>query len=515
MNHIRIVALVIVAAVVWSGGTWRADAGSHPASQPADTFAARLDAEMPELLARYDVPGTVVARISNGAVAWTRAYGVANVATGEPMRPDMVFEFGSIGKILTAWATMRLVEQGQIDLDAPANRYLKRWQIESSEYDADQVTIRRLLSHSSGLSIHGYLDYSPRRASLPDLVESIAGAHLLEGVTETLQTGRLSRGNVALVQEPGTGYKYSGGGYAVLQMIVEDISGEPFAQFVQREITDPLGATSLRWAWTPELAANAPVAYGDEGQPLERRQLSIHGIGSEIGTVTDLAKFVAATVTGPNDEPRGRGVLSEKAVTSMIMPQPGTGSVHGLGYGLGMLNGARSVSHGGQNSGWIAFFILDTFRRDGFVVASSSNRATPLQSTITNLWLDTTYGPAPRTDWAPAAALGTMALLPLSVAAILAAALVVAAVRLVRQVRRGRRLRRARPEGRGLWGGLPWLLWLLFLVYTVYSPLPLYLPGGWPDFWPTPGSHALLVVLAAWVVYTGVAALYTAGAQEG
>jgi CubicO group peptidase (beta-lactamase class C family) len=79
-------------------------------------------------------------------------------------------------------------------------------------------------------------------------------------------------GNVALVQEPGSGYKYSGGGFALLQMAIEDVSGESFATFMQREITEPLGATSLRWAWTSELEANAPLPYGDEGQPLERRQ---------------------------------------------------------------------------------------------------------------------------------------------------------------------------------------------------------------------------------------------------
>ncbi|HSJ56515.1 MAG TPA: hypothetical protein VLC95_05015, partial [Anaerolineae bacterium] len=118
-------------------------------------------------------------------------------------------------------------------------------------------------------------------------------------------------------------------------------------------------------------------------------------------------------------------------------------------------------------------------------------------------------GPGTRAEWPPAPALGVMALLPLAVAALLGLALIVASVRLARQVRHGH------APTRRLWGALPWLLWLLFLVYTVYAPLPLYLPGGWPDFWPTPGSHALLVVLAAWVVYTGVAALYTADAQEG
>jgi len=484
-------------------------------AQDADPFAVRLDAEMPAFLARYGVPGSVVARISNGDVAWTRAYGVANVATGEEMRPDMVLEFGSIGKILTAWAAMRLVEQGKIELDAPANRYLKRWQIESSHYDPDGVTIRRILSHTSGLSIHGYLDYSPRRATLPDLVQLVSGAHLLEGVVEALESGRLSLGNVEIVQEPGSGYNYSGGGFAVLQMVIEDVTGEPFAGWIQREITDPLGATSLRWAWTPQLRANAPVPYGDEGQPLERRQLAIQGIGSELGTVTDLARFMAATVTGPNGEPPGRGVLSPETVALMITPQPATGGSQGLGYGVGRINGARTVSHGGANTGWIAFFILDTVRREGYVVASASNRATPLHSAITNLWLDTVYGPGARTDWPPAPALSPFTLLPLATAGILAMALLIAAIRLARHVQAKRRVRAARPVARRLLSGLPWLLWLLFLVYTVYSPLALYLPSGWPDFWPTPGSHALVVVLAGWVFYSAVSACYVSQPKEG
>lgn len=119
--------------------------------QDTDRFARLLEEQMPAMLPRFGVPGTVVARISDGAVAWTNAYGLANLDTGTPMRPDMVFEFGSNGKVLTAWAVMRLVEQGKVELDAPINRYLKRWQVESDRFDAGQVTVRRLLAHSAGL----------------------------------------------------------------------------------------------------------------------------------------------------------------------------------------------------------------------------------------------------------------------------------------------------------------------------------------------------------------------------
>lgn len=482
-------------------------------AQANDRFASLLEQQMPELLQRFGVPGSVVARISDGDVAWTKAYGLADVATAAPMRPDMVFEFGSNGKVITAWAVMRLVEQGKVDLDAPANRYLKRWQIQSEDFDAGEVTVRRLLTHSSGLSIHGYLDNSPRRVSLPSLEQAVAGLHPLEGLVEWLESGHPSLGRLELVQQPGSGYKYSGGGYALLQMLIEDVSGETFDDFVQREITDPLGAhptgaSSLRWVWTPELEANSPTPYGNEGQPLEHRQLAIHGIGSEIGTVADFARFIAATVAGPDGEPPGRGVLTPATIRLMITPDGENGRQHGLAYGTGAINGNRTVSHSGANTGWMAYFILDTVRREGFVVATPSSRATNFHLTLLNLWLDAVYGPGPRTDWQPDPPLSLMALLPLAIAAILAVALALVVVRFVYQVRKGRRQRMSRPSARGLLFTLPWLLWLLLSWYVAYSPLPLILPASFPDLWPTPGSQALMVVLAGWVTYSFVAAFF-------
>ena len=90
-------------------------------------FAAKMDAQMPGLLASYKVPGAVAAYIQDGVIASTHAYGTANLSSSAAMRPEMVFNFGSCGKILTAWGVMRLVEEGKLDLDDPANQYLKRW----------------------------------------------------------------------------------------------------------------------------------------------------------------------------------------------------------------------------------------------------------------------------------------------------------------------------------------------------------------------------------------------------
>ena len=481
-------------------------------AQSSGGFDAALDREMPAFLDRYGVSGSVVAFIDDGAVAWTNAYGLSDVSEGTPMSPDMVFEFGSCGKVLTAWATMRLVEEGLVDLDAPVNDYLKRWQIESDIYDPDEVTVRRLLTHTSGLNMHGYLDYSPRRSNPPDLVDSLQGINLLDGLGETIGSGRLSFGDLRLVQEPGSGFLYSGGGYALLQMLIEDVTGRSFDEFMKAEVTDPLGARSLSWAWTPELQARAPTPYSEEGRPVEHRQLAIHGIGSEIGTVTDFAHFVAAVIEGPNGEPRGRGVLEPETVDLMISPwseaYADQGIEQGLGYGLGRINGALTVSHGGANVGWMALFFLDTVRRQGFVVASPSNRADPLHTTITDLWLDATYGGGIANEWPPAPGIGPVSLLFLALAGALTLMLAVGVFRFVRELRAGRRERASRPTGREVLRVVPWLAALSFTWYTIYSSLPLYLPGWYPDFWPTIGSLVFVLILAGGIVFAVVRAFF-------
>lgn len=471
-------------------------------------FEVVLQANMPELLEEYGVSGSVVAFIANGSVIWTNAYGVADLETGTAMSPDMVFEFGSCGKILTAWAAMKLVEQGAIDLDTPVNSYLERLQIESDRYDPSGVTVRRLLSHTSGLGIHGYVDYSPRRANPPDAVGTLQGAHLLEGIVETLAPGGLSFGRIGLVQEPGFGYRYSGAGYGVLQVLIEDVTGEPFDSFVRREISEPLGAASVRWEWMPELEARSPTPYGEEGQSLERRQLSVHGIGSELGTVEDFARFLAATVEGPNGEPPGRGVLSPETIGTMTTPVSEAGGFQGLGYPLGLLNGHRSVSHGGRNIGWEAFFILDTVTGNGFVVASASNRAGPLHGAITNLFFDTSYGPGVRTSPAPLPMLELLSWVFLTISFGLSVVLLVGLFRFVRDLRSGRRARVDWPSRRSLMRVLPWVLALLFGWYTLYSPLTLYLPAWYPDLWATTGSGVLLSTLIAGVVFRVAAAYF-------
>lgn len=349
----------------------------EPETEAQDSFAGTLTEKMPGLLAAHKVPGAVVSYIRNGDVAWTKAFGVANLETGARMQPDMVFNHGSDGKVLTAWGVMRLVEAGRVELDAPANRYLKRWKISSDKFDPEEVTVRRLLSHTAGMSVPGFSDYKPG-AQLPSLVE------VLDGKNQ-------SNGAVYIRLKPGSTKAYSGGGFAILQMVIEDVTGEPFATFMEREVVNPLRLSSLQWTWTPELQRRAPVPYGREQKDVGYRQLAAQAVGSEVCTVSDFARFVAAAVSGPHGEAPGRGVLKPDTIAQMLAIQPNAKHV-GLGYGIELLNGEKFLVHTGMNPGWTASFRLEVKRREGLVIANNSSRGAELNDAVEKLWLRVSAG---------------------------------------------------------------------------------------------------------------------------
>ena len=474
------------------------------AATPDDHFARALEERMPGLLAKYRVPGAVVSCITNGDVAWTKAFGLANRKTGAPMQPDMVFNHGSNGKVLTAWGIMRLVEQGKVELDAPANRYLKRWQLRSSQFDPAGVTIRRLLGHRAGLTVHGYLDYDQRRR-LPTLVE------ILEGKNQIQLFGEVN-GPVEIKWQPGSTNVYSGGGYVLLQMIIEDVAGEPFAAFMQREVTAPLGL-DVPWVWTPQLENAAPMPYGELQEEIGYRQLASQAIGSELCAVPDFARFVAAAVTGPRGEPPGRGVLKPETVANMIEPV-------GLGYGFSVTNidgvenapaavqDDKLLAHFGGNPGWTAHFLIDATRREGFVVANNSSQGYLFQIAVQKLWLKTVLGVDAGTD--PEAGEGItprINRIALKIAVGIGVLLLVAVALCGWQIARAKRRLAWPPFRRGVRIITPPILATLAWGYVFYAPrsMPLPLPPSFLSIWLVPFVHYVTALLLGWM---GVALLF-------
>ena len=340
-----------------------------------------FDRDVPGLLRSYDVPGTSLALVEEGEVTWAQGYGMADVAAGKPVRSDTVFQAASISKAVSAWGVMHLVEQGKLDLDAPAERYLTRWHFPPSRFDAKGVTIRRLLSHTSGLSAGlstGYGGFEPGEP-LPTLEESLAGKTTV-------------RGGVRIVSAPGSSFNYSGANYLVLQLVIEEVTGLPFNTYMRHEVLEPLGMTHSSYTWTPEVRSATAHAYDAWGQRLPNYIIPEQAAGGLYTSAPDLARFVAAHMSGPQGQPAGRGVLTPETLRQMLTPQPATkgapfGDRWGLGYQLTDAGSTKLAQHSGDNIGWKTWAVFRPEAGTGFVVLTNSDRGIPLSVELTRRWL--------------------------------------------------------------------------------------------------------------------------------
>jgi CubicO group peptidase (beta-lactamase class C family) len=334
-----------------------------------DTF----DRLIPQLMERYKVPGVAVSLVQGDAV-WSKGYGLADQAQGIPVTDDTVFQVASISKAVTSWGVMKLVEKGQLDLDAPVEQYLTRWHLPPSSFDASGVTIRRLLSHSAGLSTNNYYGLPPDQA-LPSLEESLS---------------RIS-GGVQIVMEPGTQYNYAGGGFTLLQLIIEEVTGETFAAYMQREVLDPLGMSHSSFEWRKDLRPATAVGYTQSGSPYPNFLFTEQAAAGLHSTAEDLARFVAAEMPGPNGEFPGRGVLAPETLDLMFEPlfPLQMGAAQGLGQSiLTIPDGSKVIQHWGGSRGWRGYIAANPKWGMGFVILTNSDNGESLnQDTMMKLFI--------------------------------------------------------------------------------------------------------------------------------
>jgi CubicO group peptidase (beta-lactamase class C family) len=306
-------------------------------------------------------------------VAWAAGYGAADRVTGRPVTATTRLQSASVSKPVTAWGVLRLVEAGRIGLDEPVLGHLRRWRPPPSRFDGDGVTVRRLLSHTAGLSVHGYVGQAADRP-LPSIAASLAG-----------KTG--DSFPVELLKAPGRRWLYSGGGYSVLQLLVEELTGQSFADYLWTEVLDPLGmtASSFRWSRTAETARPHDAA----GRPLPDFAFAEQAAAGLVTTAPDLARFLGAALAGPGGQPPGRGVLSPAGVRLALTAAPGTEGRWGLGYGLGVLeSGDRLAYHEGANRGWRAGLALLPDRRAGIAALANGDDGGAVIDAVVQRWLE-------------------------------------------------------------------------------------------------------------------------------
>jgi CubicO group peptidase (beta-lactamase class C family) len=323
-------------------------------------------------IAASTTPGLAVALVDHGRVAFAKGFGLADRQTRRPVTAATRFQAASLSKPVTAWGVLRLVEQGRIGLDEPVTGRLRRWRPPPSPFDPKAITVRRLLSHTAGLSVHGYAGQTAAEPP-PPIVASLSG----EAVGSF---------PVELLQAPGQDWLYSGGGYSVLQLLVEELSGRRFGEFMQAEVLGPLGmtASSFRWRRTPATAS--PHDAG--GTRIPDFVFAEQAAAGLVATAPDLARFVAAALPGPNGEPPGRGVLSQAGVRLALTAAPATDGRWGLGYGLGLLpDGDLLAYHEGANRGWRAGLALLPERHTGVVVLANGDGGSAPIDAVVQQWV--------------------------------------------------------------------------------------------------------------------------------
>jgi CubicO group peptidase (beta-lactamase class C family) len=365
----------IVAMVLWAGlvfiGTlngW----GRKSLAPPGDANAF-MEAARKEIAAKSR--GNAAFRlIENGKLH-------GEYFAGNTVDSESLFQVASLGKWVTAWGVMTLVETGKLDLDAPVATYLTRWTLPESEFDNSKVTVRRVLSHMAGLTDGlGYAGFAPG-AEVQSLEESL---------TRAADASPRADGRVRVGLAPGTKWQYSGGGYTLLQLMIEEASGEVFESYIQRAVFQPLGMNRSAFTIDPDKVPNVAPLFGLDGKELAHRRFTALAAACLFTTASDMTRFVQAHLTGASGEIAGRGVLKPETLKLMRQPQASQmgADIWGLGTMLYVPNGAGDfiIGHDGKRQPAINSTVrLNPSTGDGIVVLQSGNQL--LATTVAGEWV--------------------------------------------------------------------------------------------------------------------------------
>ncbi len=356
---VKVVGVPALSMVVWTAvvgygvlaGWWHRSI-APPSDLPAFMVAAR------KMMSAEPHGDIAIALLTQGEVTDEHYIGLVDAVNRET-----VFPVASMSKWVTAVGVMQLVQEGRIDLDAPMGRYLTRWTLPASQFDVGGVTTRRLLSHTAGLTDGlGFGDYRLDER-LPSLEESLRAPRASSGQPTAIAVG----------YEPGSRWQYSGGGYLILQLVVEEVTRQPFGAFMQRAVLDPLELSCSSFEST--LSPNAAEAYDAAGRAAPRFQYAAAGATGLSTCVRDMVRWVQAHV--------GRGEATPFDTDLLGRMRAPHGRQFGADiWGLGTMlyaptpGGAFVYGHDGQNEPAINAAVRNNpDNGDAIVVLTSGGRS--------------------------------------------------------------------------------------------------------------------------------------------
>ncbi len=309
---------------------------------------------------KQEIPGLSLAVFADGKIVWAKGFGVTEAGGSTPVTTQTLFQAGSVSKPVSAAAALKLSEAGAFSLDADVNDRLKSWKVPENDFTrTEKVSVRRLLTHTAGMTIHGFPGYAVH-TPLPTLLQVLHGGKPAN--TLAIQVNAI----------PGSAWRYSGGGYTVLQQLMIDVSGQPFPEVMRDTVLRPLGMVSSTFVQPlpDSLAKQTATGHYAGAKPVAGRwhvypEMAAAGLWT---TASDLARFalgIQASLTGAS------GALL-KPETARLMVTPGLGG-YGLGFSISGDGASARFSHGGRDAGFDTMLMAYRERSQGMVVMINAN----------------------------------------------------------------------------------------------------------------------------------------------
>ena len=327
-----------------------------PTNVPAGSVDEAVAAEIRE----HHIVGLSLAIIQEGKIVKAKGYGFADTNNQSTVTPETLFQAGSISKSVAALGALRLVEQGRLSLDEDVNTKLLTWKLPESKFTKDKrVTLRGILSHSAGLTVHGFPGYEVGKP-VPTLVQVLDG-------TKPANTAAI---RVDFV--PGAKWRYAGGGYTLMQQLMIDVTGKQFPDFMHEAVLKPLGMTNSTYEQPlpKDLEPTTATGYYRNGEPVKGRwhvypEMAAAGLWT---TASDLARFaigVQQSLAGKSDS-----MISQAMARQMLSNQK---DMDGLGVFLHGEGETLRFFHAGRDEGFDATMVAYAETGQGAVVMINAN----------------------------------------------------------------------------------------------------------------------------------------------
>jgi CubicO group peptidase (beta-lactamase class C family)/predicted transcriptional regulator YdeE len=335
---------------------------------PGKPGEAPIRLNLSELMKTFDVPGLSVAVIENYKIVDVKAYGVIEPGSSTPVTTRTLFQAGSISKPVAATAAMYLVQQGKLSLDEDVNQKLKSWKVPENDFTkTEKVTLRRIMSHTAGLTVHGFPGYDVD-APRPTLVQVLNGEKPAN--TDPIRVDTV----------PGTKERYSGGGVTIEQLLLMDVTGKQFPALMRESVLDKITMSDSSYEQPPSptrAAMTAGGAYAD-GKAVHGRwhiypEMAAAGLWT---TPTDLAKF--AIEIALSKQGKANHVLSQKTTQEMLTPVM---EENGLGFFLEKQNPGQ-FGHGGADEGFQALLTMNAESGNGIAMMADSDNGISIMNQV-------------------------------------------------------------------------------------------------------------------------------------